>query len=1371
MTATNNKNVNANALANKAQIPIVHKSSAVDGILTKRQKGWVEGASNDIYTENPVIYRHCRHQKEKEQDVFASKKQRKNINGLLSENLDEQRSYGGIIEKIQEIRKDRHESTIEDMMQELATISLDLESQVQDLSNTAKEYLDKDSKEIQQVLAGIMNDTQLVQYSMKDIRKIWISVEKHSAKQEGWINELAQAFNKIEENRSVFINDVIMSYTMTLERIAHLMPPDVHRLMEDEAAKINYSMISNKSSYADLIKRLLTADVERERKLFTQWKNRVADWKTLKLEEALRKHREYMRSGPVVNSPAIKRILDDLIQKQITLNGRRLDLLNQLMEMKPPSSTKASVFQWNQAITESTEELEQVHTQSISLVKLEHERVLSECDEYMKNSLDDLFHAEVVEENVLEEMSHESFLPLIGERKATFDYDMERLQEMLDKNRKEHDYQNQIKEAKLDIVMDRMRQESTEDALASSLKQALAMLSDIMKGYFEFHSLQKQTCEKYPHMIYDEVQRYGISVCGYFNVSKRQKQKDVKTIVKTEAITLSNGSLYHLLRKDFNPPNTAESDETTHTLLTTLDDDDATATGSNTIVIPYVESFFIPEDLFKKLKYNMCREFLEHLEKWKEEAVTRAEAVVVIKMEEIDNELDLRLYLHEPRSKRAENDVHDVRAEELVLHRDRVEQHCLGISETLSSLKIGYQDMLRDHVHENETFKRSVEELVVTFNNATNTNELKAMQDQVNGKLDQYVEIIRASVRHFHFNLDDTLNKLRNSNAQFRKALKIFSEGGNFSPEEVEEFRKRLEKMATKINNCEGSLIGQLEGMETKRLDIAKEFARKLEDRFKHHLFDLTFVEKIKRWLTNIQVKIKGEVANSNSQSQHLSKMISVFSRRLERIKNPSVDGEKFTVEELHETLQPVIGTFISRTVYLDCAFKVQRAPSTPVILEGSSKQDIEKCNLKGKGRKSVKKQASRLKRLSSGKSTHNSNEKTTASLVGKKDSAEEEGLNVLSDVPTLLIYGHQNSTVRTQYGARYDKKYLVFGENDPEVEPENNFLALQLRLLQTGLDGMLSTSELYYRHKGQRQLTRQQLINETFDGCAESLIERLKRYKEQTDAFYNSSIQEFRAQIRRFSQNIEQLPLLLTSSMANKYVERLNKFRNEITTALKRKKEQTDKNKRNHQTLLRPTLGHPNNKNELAKLREMELSRQVEADTMLKNYEQLMMEYGRLNLTTFLTELQDMVLILMSQFDSVVTLDDVVEGALQIKPISEKRLLKEKMSTKNTINNEVNACSTSSTYTWPGLDLSQYNVDKDTIEDCNNTLTPVISIKKTDAHEAAVHARDTSFKEYYEHSAKSITAINAECKKLRFDEERWKINWETSLQKITELY
>ena len=32
--------------------------------------------------------------------------------------------------------------------------------------------------------------------------------------------------------------------------------------------------------------------------------------------------------------------------------------------------------------------------------------------------------------------------------------------------------------------------------------------------------------------------------------------------------------------------------------------------------------------------------------------------------------------------------------------------------------------------------------------------------------------------------------------------------------------------------------------------------------RFKHHLFDLTFMEKTSRWITNTQVKIKSEVSN-----------------------------------------------------------------------------------------------------------------------------------------------------------------------------------------------------------------------------------------------------------------------------------------------------------------------------------------------------------------------------------------------------------------------------------------------------------------------------------------------------------------------------
>lgn len=49
---------------------------------------------------------------------------------------------------------------------------------------------------------------------------------------------------------------------------------------------------------------------------------------------------------------------------------------------------------------------------------------------------------------------------------------------------------------------------------------------------------------------------------------------------------------------------------------------------------------------------------------------------------------------------------------------------------------------------------------------------------------------------------------------------------------------------------------------------------------------------------------------------------------------------------------------------------------------------------------------------------------------------------------------------------------------------------------------------QLYYRQKGQRQTTRPQAISEYFEACAETLIRRLRKYKQQTEVYHNSCIQ-----------------------------------------------------------------------------------------------------------------------------------------------------------------------------------------------------------------------------------------------------------------------
>ena len=64
----------------------------------------------------------------------------------------------------------------------------------------------------------------------------------------------------------------------------------------------------------------------------------------------------------------------------------------------------------------------------------------------------------------------------------------------------------------------------------------------------------------------------------------------------------------------------------------------------------------------------MCRikaSFLSHLQTWLDEADVRASSMLAAKTDEIEKELELRLHLHEPRMKRAEMDVHNVRAGKL----------------------------------------------------------------------------------------------------------------------------------------------------------------------------------------------------------------------------------------------------------------------------------------------------------------------------------------------------------------------------------------------------------------------------------------------------------------------------------------------------------------------------------------------------------------------------------------------------------------------------------------------------------------------------------------------------------------------------------
>ena len=127
----------------------------------------------------------------------------------------------------------------------------------------------------------------------------------------------------------------------------------------------------------------------------------------------------------------------------------------------------------------------------------------------------------------------------------------------------------------------------------------------------------------------------------------------------------------------------------------------------------------------------------------------------------------------------------------------------------------------------------------------------------MNKQRDKYQDSVKSTLRNFRSELDETLSYIRSSNAKFRVSFTDFTGGGNFSSDEIDVHKKKLEKMALMLDNNETAMLKELEKIEKRYLDEAVKVIVQFQEKFKYHLVDLQFIEKISRWLNETQIKIK----------------------------------------------------------------------------------------------------------------------------------------------------------------------------------------------------------------------------------------------------------------------------------------------------------------------------------------------------------------------------------------------------------------------------------------------------------------------------------------------------------------------------------
>ncbi|CAF2574698.1 unnamed protein product [Rotaria sp. Silwood2] len=531
------------------------------------------------------------------------------------------------------------------------------------------------------------------------------------------------------------------------------------------------------------------------------------------------------------------------------------------------------------------------------------------------------------------------------------------LLDMMRECRRPHDIQNEKKLTKLDSTLDEMRSASNETTLSRLLTMAYEQLDTIKASYAQFYDIEHSIVNKYSDMIAEEVNQYKMKMLDYFHAREKPTTNDDDPNVSSSSSSNINRQFYttSLARITYEIEGiTSHESDFTQQVSTAVDDDDddvpSTEKSSNdehsrigsasynpdqaqtqtfitedtssmmeTDTIPFYKAFQIPSNLVQSIMSNLCRAFLDYYDQWKEETAQRAEAVMFSKHDELDKEMDFQMHLHEPRRIRIETDIHNVRAAELVMHDERVERHIRGVQETLEQTDADYHRMLNEFSKSILTYKDDIFGLEQVFVNATTSGRLSSLQDRLTKKRDTFMDNIRISLRNFRKRFDDSMQYLRQANVKFRKSFKMFSDGGNFSRDEIEIYRKKLEKTAGQIDKAETAILKEMEKLEKKQLEEATKIMNQFQERFKNHMTDLQFIEISNRWISETQVKIKSEVAANNQQSTTFKKLVLSYRNQIDSILNPNLDKQPSTLGEVREGFQQIILISYERALYLKC--------------------------------------------------------------------------------------------------------------------------------------------------------------------------------------------------------------------------------------------------------------------------------------------------------------------------------------------------------------------------------------------------------------------------------------------------------------------
>ncbi|XP_065918030.1 coiled-coil domain-containing protein 180-like isoform X2 [Dysidea avara] len=993
----------------------------------------------------------------------------------------------------------------------------------------------------------------------------------------------------------------------------------------------------------------------------------------------------------------------------------------------------------------------------------------------------------------------------------------QQLTEALEECRTQHNNDNQQLETKLDVVLAMMREGSTDEVLSQQLCEATKLLEQILEGYVSFHAELKEKASCHPSMVDEELMRYDGGLCQYFGVSRdppiqqKQKGKTSKSVldqksrkttlgsirtdtrktsvtpaesrlgrattvaqipVAIEMIQTSTGTVYYVCDQSVlgdkpqgsDVPVDSQTDNNPSVFLTQDEESDLSITHS-----VMTEHLVISDEMFYDVKKSIRKCYLEHLESWKVSLVTKVKTELCGKEEEYTTELDLRLHLHEPRLTRITQDIHNVRASELIAHRERLSRHIQGTNAEVANHKASISTL-------NDQLQAKYEQLLVDMNMteerllaSTTLSELNKVEQDMKTTIDQHKSWLSHTTENYQLCLENTASDLSLANDNFRSSLKLFSNGGNYCREEVEFFDKKLDRLTTKIKSAHTTVTNEISTVLLTQQELVTRKWQEFTERYSYHEVDVKFLDKLSVQLTHTQVQIKTKVAASNSQSQQLLQMVHALNDNCYTCKHPSPDKPAVTPSDLMNSLATIFGACSKRVEYLHCSVTAHKAPSKVGFLTESSTSNASPAPISAVNiTKSILEYVS-TKRQFVSEPNFDANRSLVAGhspLYSSRDSVRTSSVAASSQ--------EDKRTSRQQSRKRkderlIDRKNVKYGTGGGD-DKSDCFLPKIRRVLRESHLSLYKTCEQYYRTKGASPSTRPDDIPDTFETCMDSLIERLHSYQLQAEEYSRECIDEFNSQLRELMTILMGLPLIILSDVTNRHTVLCNNDTGQLDKDHQQYLKSSQVQQAEHRSSLRPALGHPNNAKELSILCEQEADRHQKTLDTINDHLLAIQNKEKEHLELFVMELVSKTQSLLTSLDDCITIDDVISGGNKYGERPElEQLLRQHMKQDSDPNvSDVTGTRTTSKIgvDWPPLATGNLPFKLD------RTVTAVPKSKKsTSVHGAVITSRDQLYQDYVSQYKERLRQWEGVKTDEEINEQKWSTSWNSSVEQVKLLY